>query len=629
MRKCMFLDSVLIILIIIIQTGYAQNVYDTRDEIPNQYKWDLSDIYENWDAWEIGLKQLETKMDEIVKFKGKVKNSPENLLKVKKLNDELGVLAYKVYRYPKLTSDTDTRDQEVKSKLQKVQILFAQYNTAVSWIEPEILEVPWETMEKWLDSNPEFQAYRFGIGDLYRQQKHVLDEEKEKLLSYFTRFNGAPSDIYSNISAADIDFPEIILSTMDTIRATNGNYSRVLSTNRNQEDRKKTFEAHYGTFEAQKNTYAAIYSAVCQKNWALAQARNYNSCLEADLDDNNIPVAVYENLVNTVKENVEPLQKYHRLRKKILELDQYHSYDGSIPLVDFDKTYPYQQAKEWVLASVKPLGDVYQSKVQQALRGGWIDVFENTGKTPGAYSANVYGVHPYMLLNYNETLRYVFTLGHEIGHAMHTLLANENQPYATSSYTIFVAEVASTFNEALLLDHLLEQTRDPKERITLLQQAINGITGTFYFQTLLADFEWQAHRLVEQGQPITAKILTDTMKELYITYFADTEEEDELLYYVWARIPHIYQVPFYVYQYATCKASSAQIYKNVMQAPANRRQAETERYLTLLKSGGNDYPMEQLKKAGVDLTQKETFLAIIEQLDQLVTQLEQEIKKLN
>ena len=625
----MFLDSVLIILIIIIQTGYAQNVYDTRDEIPNQYKWDLSDIYENWDAWEIGLKQLETKMDEIVKFKGKVKNSPENLLKVKKLNDELGVLAYKVYRYPKLTSDTDTRDQEVKSKLQKVQILFAQYNTAVSWIEPEILEVPWETMEKWLDSNPEFQAYRFGIGDLYRQQKHVLDEEKEKLLSYFTRFNGAPSDIYSNISAADIDFPEIILSTMDTIRATNGNYSRVLSTNRNQEDRKKTFEAHYGTFEAQKNTYAAIYSAVCQKNWALAQARNYNSCLEADLDDNNIPVAVYENLVNTVKENVEPLQKYHRLRKKILELDQYHSYDGSIPLVDFDKTYPYQQAKEWVLASVKPLGDVYQSKVQQALRGGWIDVFENTGKTPGAYSANVYGVHPYMLLNYNETLRYVFTLGHEIGHAMHTLLANENQPYATSSYTIFVAEVASTFNEALLLDHLLEQTRDPKERITLLQQAINGITGTFYFQTLLADFEWQAHRLVEQGQPITAKILTDTMKELYITYFADTEEEDELLYYVWARIPHIYQVPFYVYQYATCKASSAQIYKNVMQAPANRRQAETERYLTLLKSGGNDYPMEQLKKAGVDLTQKETFLAIIEQLDQLVTQLEQEIKKLN
>jgi oligoendopeptidase F len=575
----MVIKTVLILCLLAIQSGFAQKVYDSRDEIPDEYKWDLSDIYENWQAWEEGLQELEAKMDEIVAYKGKLKESAENLLKVQKLDDELGVLAYKVYRYPKLTSDTDTREQEVKSKLQKVQILFAKYNIAVSWIEPEILEVPWETMKEWLDSDPDFQAYRFGIEDLYRQQAHVLDEEKEKLLSYFTRFNGSPSDIYSSLSTADIDFPEITLSTDDTIRVTSGNYSRVLATNRNQEDRKNTFEAHYGVYEADKNSYASIYNAICQKDWANAQARNYNSCLEAKLDNNNVPMEVYENLVNTVKANVEPLQKYHRLRKKTLGLEKYYSYDGSIPIVEFDKTYPYEQAKEWVLASVKPLGTTYQAKVKKALQGGWIDVYENTGKTSGAYSANVYGVHPYMLLNYNETLRYVFTLGHELGHAMHTLLANENQPFATASYTIFVAEVASTFNEALLLDYLFEQTEDPIERIALLQRAISGITGTFYFQTLLADFEWQVHGRVEQGQPITSKILTDMMKELYKTYFGDIEEEVELLYHVWARIPHIYVAPFYVYQYATCKASSAQIYKNVMAAAPEKRSNEIERYL--------------------------------------------------
>ena len=607
---------------------YSQKVYDNRDEIPSEYKWNLNDIYKNWNEWEAGLQELKNKMDEIVSYKGKLKESPANLLKVKKLDDELEILSDKVYSYPQLTRDQDTRNQEMNAKLQKVQILLAKFNTATSWINPEMLEIPWDTMKKWLE-DPAFKPYRFGIEDLYRQQAHVLDESKETLLSYFTRFSQSPRDIYTNLSTADVDFPTITLSNGDKVQVTNGNYSRVLATNYNQEDRKNTFEAHYGVYKANENTYAAIYKAVCQKDWAEAQARNYKSCLEAQLAGNNIPVAVYENLVNTVKANTEPLKKYERLRKKVLGLKEYHSYDGSIPLTDFNKTYPYEDAKEWVLASVKPLGMDYQSKMETALKGGWIDVFENKGKTSGAYSADAYGVHPYMLLNYNETLDNVFTLGHELGHTMHTLLSDENQPFATSEYTIFVAEVASTFNEDLLLDYLLTQTKDPKERINLLQQAIRGITGTFYFQVLLADFELQAHRLVENGKPITAEVLNKIMDDLFNTYYGDTYSKDEILDRVWARIPHIYRTPFYVYQYATCYASSAKLHHDATTGSEADREAARERYLNLLKSGGSDYPMEELKKAGVDLTKPETVNAVINLLDKLVTQLEEEINKLD
>ena len=607
---------------------YSQKVYDNRDEIPSEYKWNLNDIYKNWNEWEAGLQELKNKMDEIVSYKGKLKESPANLLKVKKLDDELEILSDKVYSYPQLTRDQDTRNQEMNAKLQQVQILLAKFNTATSWINPEMLEIPWDTMKKWLE-DPAFKPYRFGIEDLYRQQAHVLDESKETLLSYFTRFSQSPRDIYINLSTADVDFPTITLSNGDKVQVTNGNYSRVLATNYNQEDRKNTFEAHYGVYKANENTYAAIYKAVCQKDWAEAQARNYKSCLEAQLAGNNIPVAVYENLVNTVKANTEPLKKYERLRKKVLGLKEYHSYDGSIPLTDFNKTYPYEDAKKWVLASVKPLGMDYQSKMETALKGGWIDVFENKGKTSGAYSADAYGVHPYMLLNYNETLDNVFTLGHELGHTMHTLLSDENQPFATSEYTIFVAEVASTFNEDLLLDYLMTQTKDPKERINLLQQAIRGITGTFYFQVLLADFELQAHRLVENGKPITAEVLNKIMDDLFNTYYGDTYSKDVILDRVWARIPHIYRTPFYVYQYATCYASSAKLHHDATTGSEADREAARERYLNLLKSGGSDYPMEELKKAGVDLTKPETVNAVINLLDKLVTQLEEEINKLD
>ena len=619
----------ILILLILGTTLMAQTNYETRDEIPTKFKWDLNAIYSNWEEWEAGLKDMEAKMETIVTFKGKLKEDVQNLIAAKKLEDEIGILSYKVYLYPQLTLDTDTRNQDAASKLQQVQIVFAKFGTATSWVNPEILEIPWETMEKWLDDNTELNPYRFGIEDLYRQQKHVLDEEKETLLSYFSQFKGTPRDIYTSISTTDVDFPEVELNNGEKVKATNGNYSKILATNQNQEDRKAIFEAHYGTYTSFKNTYASIYDAVCKNDWASARARNYSSSVESYLESDNIPIEVYTNLVNTVKANTAPLKKYNELRKKALGLEKYYSYDGSISLIESDKSYKYDDATNLVLASVKPLGEEYQTKLNTALAGGWLDVYENPGKRSGAYSAGVYGVHPYMLLNYNETIDAVFTLGHELGHTMHTLLAQENQPFSTSGYTIFVAEVASTFNERLLLDYFLEKTEDPKERIALLQQAIRGITGTFYFQTLLADFELQVHQMVEEGKPITANVLDNVMEELYDIYYGDTIEKDEFLKSVWARIPHMYRSPFYVYQYATCFVSSAKIYNDMMKAPESKRGEIVENYLELLKSGGNNYPMEQLKLAGVDLTKPETMNAVIEEFGKLVDKLEVELNKLN
>ena len=506
--------------------------------------------------------------------------------------------------------------------------LLAQFDTKTSWLNPELLTVPWETMDQWIKNTPGLKPYRHNLEDLFRQQTHVLTEDKEMLLSYFSELGNAPDEIYTELSTSDITFPTIVLSNGDSVEVTRGNYSKVMRTNYNQEDRKVTFTNHYEVFAKDQNTYAAMLRGVCQKDWAYAQARNYGSTLEAALDDDNVPLSVYENLVQTVRENTAPLKKYAELRKRVLGIEDYHLYDGAVPLVQVDKTYPYEDAKKWSIASVAPLGKAYQEKYKKAIQGGWIDVYETPGKRSGAYSANVYGVHPYMLLNYNETLDYVFTLAHEMGHTMHTTLSNENQPYATHDYTIFVAEVASTLNERLLLEYLLSQWKDPKDRILLLTQAIDNIEGTFFAQVMFADFEWRVHQLVENGEPVTASKLNEMMFSIYEDYYGGPVNLDKLYEVLWARISHFFSVPYYVYQYSTCYASSAQIYDKLTKGSEADKKAALDKYMTLLKSGGNDYPMEQLKKAGVDLSQPEPVQAVISQMNELVDRLEKEISKL-
>lgn len=598
-----------------------------RKDIPKEYKWNLSDIYENYEKWNEDLAKMEKIQEELVKFKGKF-DSEDKLLQFLKKQEESEKIAYKLYRYPQLARDLDSSDKEATENMQKIQFLFAKMGTELSWVNPELIENR-ENIEKWIQKK-EFSDYRFGIENLFRLQSHVLDEDKSKLLSYYSSYFSAPRSIYSEITVTDVDWPLIKLNNDEKIQATAANYSKVVSTNRNQEDRKLIFENYYGVFEKRKNTIAAIYNSILQKNVASSKAYNYKSFLSSALEDNNIPEDIYLNLINTAKENTAPLKRYIKLRKEILGLSEYHNYDGSINLVKFDKEYEYDDAKKIVLNSIEPLGKDYAKKMENAISQGWLDVFETQGKRSGAYSAGVYGVHPYMLLNYNKTLDSVFTLAHELGHTLHTLYSQENQPFSTSDYTIFVAEVASTFNERLLLDYMLEKTQDPTEKIALLEQEIRNVTGTFYFQALLADYEYQAHKLAETGQPITADVLSKITEDLFYTYYGDEIEKDELLSIFWSRVPHFFNSPFYVYQYATCFASSAILYDKVIKdEDENARKKALKRYIELLSSGGNDFPMNQLKKAGVDLSKKSTIEAVSKQLDGLIDKLENEIKKIN
>ena len=598
-----------------------------RKDIPKEYKWNLGDIYENYEEWNEDLAKMEKIQEELVGYKGKF-DKEDKLLEFLKKQEESEKIAYKLYRYPQLARDLDSSDKKATENMQKIQFLFAKMGTELSWVNPELIENR-ENIEKWIQKK-EFSDYRFGLENLFRLQSHVLDEDKSKLLSYYSSYFSAPRSIYSEITVTDVDWPLIKLNNGKEIQATAANYSKVVSTNRNQEDRKLIFENYYGVFEKRKNTIAAIYNSILQKNIASSKAYNYKSFLASALEDNNIPEDIYLNLINTAKENTAPLKRYIKLRKEILGLSEYHNYDGSINLVKFDKEYEYDNAKKIVLNSIEPLGKDYAKKMENAISQGWLDVFETQGKRSGAYSAGVYGVHPYMLLNYNKTLDSVFTLAHELGHTLHTLYSQENQPFSTSDYTIFVAEVASTFNERLLLDYMLEKTQDPTEKIALLEQEIRNVTGTFYFQALLADYEYQAHKLAETGQPITADVLSKITEDLFYNYYGDEIEKDELLSIFWSRVPHFFNSPFYVYQYATCFASSAILYDKVIKTEdENARKEALKRYIELLSSGGNDFPMNQLKKAGVDLSKKSTIEAVSKQLDGLLDKLENEIKKIN
>lgn len=597
-----------------------------RSEIKQEYKWNLSDIYENYSAWEKDFEKVSELKKELAGFKGKFGNEGK-LLEFFQKQEEMDKISYKLYRYPQLARDLNSSDKEAVEHLQKVQFLFAEISTELSWVNSELVDNR-ENIEKWIEKK-EFDDYRFGLKNLFRLQKHILEEKESKLLSYYSSFFSAPRSIYSEVTVTDVEWPQVTLSSGEKVEVTPANYSKILSTNRNQEDRKLMFQTFYTIYEKKKNTIAAIYNSILQKGIASKKAYNYDSFLLSHLESDNIPEEIYLNLVNTAKNNTKPLQRYLKLRKKILGLEKYYNFDGSINLIEFDKEYEYDEAKEIVLNSVAPLGKDYVEKMKKTISEGWLDVFEAKGKRTGAYSAGVYGVHPYMLLNYNKTLDSVFTLAHELGHTLHTLYSDENQPFSMADYTIFVAEVASTFNERLLLDYMLENTNDPKERIALLEQEIGNIVGTFYFQALLADYEYQAHKLAEDGEPITAEVLSKIMEDLFDKYYGDIIEKDHLIYIFWARVPHFFNSPFYVYQYATCFASSAILYEKMINSNDESEKKQTlDKYIQLLSSGGNDFPMEQLKKAGVDLSKIETIEAVAKQFDLLLDKLEVEIGKL-
>ena len=597
----------------------------TRDAIPPRYKWDLTSICQSWDEWHAAYTKLDDAIAAFPGFQGTLGQGPERLLGAFKAMDAMGALSYRVWYFAALHYDEDQRNNEINARRQQVQILFAKQQQASSWFNPELLAIPLETVRAWLDANRELAVYRFAIESLFHEQEHVLDEPGERLMSYAGRFNSVPHDSYSALTTADVKFPSIVLSDGSKVTLTYGQYRALLETNRNQDDRANAYRTFHQTFADNQNTFAALYNGVLQRDWFHARARDYNTTLDAALHGNNIPTSVVANLIAVTKQGVEPLRRYHRLRRRVLGVSTYRLFDVFVPLVEHATRYPYDEVGAWIVDSVAPLGGDYQRGVRSAFDGRWIDVFENSGKRSGAYSAPVYGAHPYMLLNYNETLDAVFTLAHEMGHSMHTLLSHQTQPFVYAGYTIFVAEVPSTLNEALFLDLMLERARSREERIVLLQHAIDSIASTFYTQVMFADYELQAHRLVEQDQPVTADVLNTIYASLLDAYYGDVIDKEEISKLTWARIPHFFSTPYYVYQYATCFASTARLMQAIRSKDPGERVDAVNRYLNLLRAGGSDYPMNLLARAGVDLSQPDTVRAVSTELDALVARLEQEL----
>ena len=593
-----------------------------RDQIPDRFKWDLTRIFADWDRWQDAYDDLDRKIATFGALRRTLAGGPAALLAALQLRDEIGQLEYKVWYFASLCYDQDQRDNQANAKRQEVQILFAKAAQASSWFDPELLTIPLETVRQWLSDDPRLSVYRFALEDLYRQQEHVLDDKGERLLSLASRFSSSPSDAYAALSTADMKPPVITLPSGVDVTLTYGQYRAILATNPNQADRAAAFHEFHKLYETSLNTYASIYNGVLQRDMFHSQARGYGSTLEAALHGNNIPTAVVENLIDQAKAGAEPLRRYHRLRKRVLGLDTYHQYDTTVPLVEFNRQYPYDRVLEWLPESVAPLGAAYRRELQALVDGQCIDVYENPGKRSGAYSAPVYGCQPYVLMNYNDTLDAAFTLAHELGHSMHSVLSHRTQPFVYAGYTIFVAEVPSTLSEALFLEYMLDRSDDEHERIVLLQHAIDGIVGTFYSQVMFAEYELQAHRLVESGKPVTADVLGELYFDILRSYNGDALDYDGPSYITWARIPHFYSTPYYVYQYATCFASSAQIMRQLTDGSPAEREDAIERYLTLLKSGGSDHPMSLLRRAGVDLSEPEAVRAVVARLDTLVTRLE-------
>jgi len=596
-----------------------------RADVPERYRWDLSSICQDWDDWTRSYRRLEEAIDGFALLRGTLAHGPADLLGALRAMDDIGALSYRVWYFASLQFDEDQRRNDVSARRQQVQIVFARQQQASAWFNPEVLAIPLETIRQWMLADEALAVYRFAVESLFHEQEHVLDERGERLLSYASRFGSAPSDSYSALTTADRKFPTITLVSGESVTLTYGQYRALLETNRRQEDRAAAYAAFHQAFADNQNTFAALYNGVLQRDWFQARARGYATTLDAALHGNDIPPSVVENLIRVTKAGVEPLRRYHRLRRRVLGLGAYRLHDLFVPLAQHDARYPYDDVGELIVESVAPLGPEYQGQVRRAFAERWIDVYENAGKRSGAYSAPVYGTHPFMLLNFNETLDGVFTLAHEMGHSMHTLLSHRAQPFVYAGYTIFVAEVPSTLNEALFLDLMLERAGSRDERAVLLQHAIDSIAGTFFTQVMFADFELQAHRLVENDEPVTAEALNSIYETLLREYYGDTVDIDPLARLTWSRIPHFFGAPYYVYQYATCFATTARLMQDIRSSDGVRAADGVSRYLSLLRAGGSDYPMRLLAEAGVDLAKPDTVGAVSLELDGLVARLEREL----
>lgn len=580
--------------------------------------WDLTYHFKTVEDFEKGLAEVNQMIERFPSFEGKLceeKSFVEYLLLLK----EFEIKASKVIQYASLKSDLNKKDVENDANLNRCLMSFYKMSEYVSFAEPEMINVGYAKVISFIDNNPLIEEFRFSMEKLFHGQKHVLDASSEKLLSLYAPVTSSGGDLYTALAVGDGKNVDVTLDNNQIVTVTQGNFRALIANASSANDRKKIFEAIYQTYDDHKTTYASIYNNILQNNKANAKARGYDSVLESFLFSNNIPTSVFTNLIDVAKNENSSLKKYIALRKKALGIDEYYTYDRFIELAHSNKEYSYDEAKELFFNSIKNLPEDFQNKAREVLKDGFVDVFEKEGKATGAYSSSVVNSHPFILLNFDKTLDSVFTLAHEAGHSIHSMYSAENQPAMTQDYTIFVAEIASTFNEHVLLDYFLDSNEASKEeKIMVIQKAIDEIMATFYRQTLFAEYEYIANQKVAEGMPINYEVLSSIMSNLYKTYYGMDLDKEPLKKFVWAYIPHLFHTPFYVYQYATSFAASFKLYKDVKENVPNA----FDKYIGLLSSGGSKYPVDQVKEAGVDFTKKDAYMAVVERMDYLVDYLE-------
>ena len=585
-------------------------------------KWDLTKLYTSLDEWETAYNEVTNIIEKMTTFEGKL-NDFKSFLEYYNLQKELSIKFIKVYQYAALTFDLNRKNTENGARVQKMAFLISKLNQGTAFEAPELLAIGKKTIDSFITRDESLTEYTFSIEKLFRSQEHVLDQKSEEILANYTSLSGQGNELYSALSVADKVDKEVTLSSGEKVVITSGNYRSYLADLESPEDRKTVFEAIFSQYKDHKNAYAQIYNTILQRDIANMRNRKYETSLDSYLFGNNIPTDVYHNLVEVATQNTDAIKRYYKMRQEYLGLEKHHTYDRFIALAESNSKFTYEEAKELFFNSISHLSQEFIDKAHSALEDGYVDVYETEGKQTGAYSWGATNEHPFILLNYDDTLNNVFTVAHEAGHTMHSLFSSENQPVATQNYTIFVAEIASTFNEHNLLDYFIKNSNTSKEdKISLLQQSIDDILGTFYRQTLFAAYELKAHEMAEAGTPVTYESLSQIMVDLYKQFYDIDITEENGKEFVWAYIPHLFATPFYVYQYATSFAASLKLYEMVKEDPKN-----IESHINLLKAGGDDYPINQVKKAGVDLTTKDTFMAVVNRLNNLLDDLEVALKE--
>ena len=578
-------------------TEKKSNQLPARQEVPELETWRLEDIFATDEDWEKELNEVKSLIPEGAKFQNKLHENGEVLYEALQFQSSLGERLGRMYTYSHMRYDQDTANTKYQGMDGRIRNIYTDFSRTFSYVVPEILTIPEETIEKFVSEKPEMNVYKQGLKEINLQRPHILPAEQEALLAQAGDVMGASSNTFGMLSNADLRFPNIKDENGDEVELTQGRYITFLESS-DRSVREAAFKAMYETYGKFKNTFASTLNGQVKKSVFNSKVRKYKSAREASLSSNHIPESVYDNLIGTVNKNLHLLKRYVKLRKEILGLEELHMYDLYTPIVkEVKMEIPFSKAQEYVLKGLSPLGEEYNQILQEGFQNRWVDVHENRGKRSGAYSSGAYGTNPYILMNWQDNVNNLFTLAHEFGHSVHSYYTRKNQPYQTGDYSIFVAEVASTCNEALLNDYLLKNLKDEKQKLFLLNHHLESFRGTLFRQTMFAEFEHMIHQKVEEGESLTAEWLTEQYLNLNKKYFGEEIVVDEEIGLEWARIPHFYY-NYYVFQYATGISAAVALSKQILE----EGEPAVERYIgKFLKAGSSDFPIEVLKHAGVDM----------------------------